>query len=230
MAGVGENPAAVPVPVEDVQGDGRWMCIHDRYVAAAHEKEPDVLFIGDSLIQLLEQSTIWNEMFVPLHSLNFGIGGDATQHVLWRVQNGELENISPKVIVLLVGTNNHEHTVDQVAGGVEAIVKYISEKQPQSHIVVMGLPPRGQKPNHLREKNSAVNVLIAKFLETIPNADYFSTDADYVQSDGLIDCRDMYDYLHFTVNGYRKICESLHDNLVELLTKQGVESCKKIDQ
>ncbi|XP_033117270.1 platelet-activating factor acetylhydrolase IB subunit gamma-like [Anneissia japonica] len=225
MAGVGsENSAAVPVPVQDVQGDGRWRSVHDRYAAEAHEKEPDVLFIGDSLIQLLEQCPIWKELFIPLHCLNFGIGGDATQHVLWRIQNGELENIAPKVIVLLVGTNNHEHTADQVAGGVEAIVRYMSEKQPQANIVVMGVPPRGQKPNPLREKNAAVNNLIVQFLENIPRTEFFSTDVDYVHSDGLIDCRDMYDYLHFTINGYRKIGEPLRDRLVELLSQEDAES------
>ena len=63
----------------------------------AKEKEPEVLFIGDSLIQQLAQREIWEKFFEPLHCQNFGIGGDQTQHVLWRMQNGELENHAPKV-------------------------------------------------------------------------------------------------------------------------------------
>lgn len=60
-------------------------------------KEPDVLFIGDSLIARLQQSIVWSELFEPLHCLNFGIGSDTTQNVLWRLENGEIEDIKPKV-------------------------------------------------------------------------------------------------------------------------------------
>ncbi|CAF98055.1 unnamed protein product, partial [Tetraodon nigroviridis] len=91
------NPAATPTPCEDIQGDGRWMSLHQRFVSDSKDKEPDVLFVGDSLIQLMHQFGIWRQLFSPLHALNFGVGGDATQHVLWRLSNGELDNISPKV-------------------------------------------------------------------------------------------------------------------------------------
>lgn len=60
-------------------------------------KEPDVLFVGDSLIERLQYSIVWSEFFEPLHCLNFGIGGDTTQNVLWRLENGEIDNIKPKV-------------------------------------------------------------------------------------------------------------------------------------
>lgn len=62
------------------------------------EKEPDVLFIGDSLIQRLVHTEMWNNFFAPMHALNFGIGGDQIQNVLWRIENGELDHINPKVI------------------------------------------------------------------------------------------------------------------------------------
>lgn len=61
------------------------------------EKEPDVVFIGDGIIQELEQRLVWNELFEPLHSLNFGISHDCTEHVLYRIQDGLLDNIKPKV-------------------------------------------------------------------------------------------------------------------------------------
>ena len=63
----------------------------------AKQKEPDVLFIGDSLIAHLANTEVWEQWFEPLHALNFGIGGDETQHILWRIQNGELDIIQPKV-------------------------------------------------------------------------------------------------------------------------------------
>lgn len=70
---------------------------HERHVSEAKEREPDVIMIGDSIIQKLQSSPIWNDLFEPLHCLNFGIGGDLTQGVLWRIQNGILDNIKPKV-------------------------------------------------------------------------------------------------------------------------------------
>ncbi|XP_029813284.1 platelet-activating factor acetylhydrolase IB subunit beta isoform X3 [Suricata suricatta] len=90
------NPAAVPHAAEDIQGDDRWMSQHNRFVLDCKDKEPDVLFVGDSMVQLMQQYEIWRELFSPLHALNFGIGGDTTRHVLWRLKNGELENIKPK--------------------------------------------------------------------------------------------------------------------------------------
>ncbi|CAI5795422.1 SGNH_hydro domain-containing protein [Podarcis lilfordi] len=131
------NPAAIPHAAEDVQGDDRWMSQHNRFVLDCKDKEPDVLFVGDSMVQLLQQYEIWRELFSPLHALNFGIGGDTTGQVLWRLKNGELENIKPKVIVVWVGTNNHENTAEEVAGGIEAIVRLINTRQPQAKIIVL---------------------------------------------------------------------------------------------
>ncbi|XP_024072146.1 platelet-activating factor acetylhydrolase IB subunit beta isoform X2 [Terrapene carolina triunguis] len=148
------NPAAVPHAAEDIQGDDRWMSQHNRFVLDCKDKEPDVLFVGDSMVQLLQQYEIWRELFSPLHALNFGIGGDTTAHVLWRLKNGELENIKPKVIVVWVGTNNHENTAEEVAGGIEAIVRLINTRQPQAKVIVLSLLPRGEKPNPLRQKNA----------------------------------------------------------------------------
>uniref|UniRef100_A0A2K6LFM2 Platelet-activating factor acetylhydrolase IB subunit alpha2 n=3 Tax=Colobinae TaxID=9569 RepID=A0A2K6LFM2_RHIBE len=132
------NPAAIPHAAEDIQGDDRWMSQHNRFVLDCKDKEPDVLFVGDSMVQLMQQYEIWRELFSPLHALNFGIGGDTTRHVLWRLKNGELENIKPKVIVVWVGTNNHENTAEEVAGGIEAIVQLINTRQPQAKIIVLG--------------------------------------------------------------------------------------------
>ncbi|XP_046759709.1 platelet-activating factor acetylhydrolase IB subunit alpha2 isoform X3 [Gallus gallus] len=131
------NPAAVPHAADDIQGDDRWMSQHNRFVSDCKDKEPDVLFVGDSMVQLLQQYEIWRELFSPLHALNFGIGGDTTGHVLWRLKNGELENIKPKVIVVWVGTNNYGNTAEEVAGGIEAIVRLINTQQPQAKVIVL---------------------------------------------------------------------------------------------
>jgi len=76
-------------------------------------------------------SRIWERVFAQMHSLNFGIGGDRVEHVLWRAENGELEGLSPKVIVLLVGTNNHGEEAEDIANGLTLLVDTVRRKQPQ---------------------------------------------------------------------------------------------------
>lgn len=213
------NTATTPVCCEDTQGDGRWMSLHHRFVSDSKDKEPEVLFVGDSLIQLMHQFGIWRELFSPLHSLNFGIGGDATQHVLWRLSNGELDNISPKVVVLWIGTNNHGHTPTQICQGIMAIVQVIKNNLPHAHTLVLGLLPRGKTPNPLRERNATVNKLVEKGLSEVPHASFLNVDPGFVSSDGTISHQDMYDYLHLTPKGYKRVCEPLHKSITSLLDK-----------
>ncbi|XP_053736767.1 platelet-activating factor acetylhydrolase IB subunit gamma [Synchiropus splendidus] len=215
------NPAATPTACEDTQGDGRWMSLHNRFVSDSKDKEPEVLFVGDSLIQLMHQFSIWRELFSPLHTLNFGVGGDATQHVLWRLSNGELDNISPKVVVLWVGTNNHGHSAEQICAGIMEIVRVIKNKLPHAHTVVLGILPRGKAPNPLRERNAQVNQLVQEDVSSLPHASFFNVDPGFVHSDGSISHQDMYDYLHLTPHAYQAVCKPLHAYLKTLLEKPG---------
>ncbi|KAM4545345.1 platelet-activating factor acetylhydrolase IB subunit alpha2 isoform 1-T2 [Odontesthes bonariensis] len=211
------NPAAVAKPVEDVHGDGRWMSQHTRFVLECKDGEPDVLFVGDSMVQLMQQHEVWRELFSPLHALNFGIGGDTTCNVLWRLQNGELENIRPKVVVLWVGTNNHEHTAEQVAGGILAIAQLLTNRLPKAKIVVVGVLPRGERPNPLREKNAAVNDLLRSWLPRLGQAQLLDVSGEFLHSDGTISSQDMFDYLHLTSAGYRTMSKPLNDLLLLIL-------------
>ncbi|KAL0985074.1 hypothetical protein UPYG_G00152550 [Umbra pygmaea] len=213
------NPAATPLPCVDTQGDGRWMSLHNHFVSNSKDKEPDVLFVGDSLVQLLHQFEVWRELFSPLHALNFGVGGDATQHVLWRLSNGELAHISPKVVVLWVGTNNHGHTPEQISSGIMAIVELINNKLPNAHTLVLGLLPRGKMPNPLRERNAQVNKLVQEAVSPHPHASFLNVDPGFVHSDGSISPQDLFDYLHLTPHGYQAVCQKLHTHLKDLLDK-----------
>ncbi|KAM9781582.1 platelet-activating factor acetylhydrolase IB subunit beta [Syngnathus typhle] len=215
--GDGFNPAAVAQPVEDVQGDGRWMSQHTRFVLECKDGEPDVLFVGDSMVQLMQQYEVWRELFSPLHALNFGIGGDTTCNVLWRLQNGELENIRPKVVVVWVGTNNHEHTAEQVAGGILSIAKLLTSRLPKAKVVVLGLLPRGERPNPLREKNAAVNDFLRAWLPRLGQAQLLDVSKAFVHSDGTIAPQDMFDFLHLTSTGYRTMAKPLSDLLLQIL-------------
>ncbi|KAM8927487.1 platelet-activating factor acetylhydrolase IB subunit alpha1 [Pelodytes ibericus] len=216
-----KNPAAIPTPMPDTQGDGRWMSLHNHFVTSSKDKEPEVVFVGDSNVQLLHQFEIWRELFSPLHALNFGGVGDGTQHVLWRLENGELKHIKPKIIVLWVGTYNQGHSAEQIAGGIQAIVESLEKSQPQAKVIVVALLPRGKNPNPLRERNSRVNELLAESLAAKPNAVFLDADPGFVHTDGTISHHDMYDYLHLSRLGYARVCQTLHHTLKQLMEGRG---------
>ncbi|XP_030381569.1 platelet-activating factor acetylhydrolase IB subunit beta homolog isoform X2 [Scaptodrosophila lebanonensis] len=130
------NPCAVPTPVADVDGDKRWQSIHRRFISDCREKDPDVIFLGDCIFETLQDTETWNQYFAPLHCLNFSIRDDCTEHVLWRIENGALDNVNPKIVVLHVGTNNVNNSAAEVTEGVLACVKKIREKLPGAYILI----------------------------------------------------------------------------------------------
>src|SRR5439155_4166309 len=116
----------------------------------------EVLFLGDSITDAwggeghgrgATGSKIFEEEFVPLKTANFGIGGDRTEHVLWRLQHGELKGIQPNVVMLMIGTNNTgSNSAEEIAAGITAIVKEIHQRSPTTKILLLGVFPRGEKP------------------------------------------------------------------------------------
>lgn len=127
---------------------------HCRFVQEAKQSEPEVVFIGDSIVQQMQFSTIWAEKINSLHCVNFGIGGDRrveprdgkiwgnfvffrVENVLWRILNGELDfNVKIEAVVLFVGTNNTDCTPHEIFEGIVELVRVIKEKLGKVHIVV----------------------------------------------------------------------------------------------
>ncbi|XP_046853893.1 platelet-activating factor acetylhydrolase IB subunit alpha1-like isoform X2 [Xenia sp. Carnegie-2017] len=197
--------------------------MHNRFIRKGKKMSANcnLVFIGDSIIQRMQDKEIWTKLFEPLGSLNFGIGGDCTQHVLWRIQNGELENISPKVVVLLVGTNNvskmPSHTAANIGEAIESIVWYINGINSTIKVLVLGILPRGENPNQLRTKIMDINSLLESSIKIIPNATFLNADPGFVDSEGKISENDMLDYLHLTRAAYEKLCTKIYEALIRLL-------------
>ena len=105
----------------------------------------DVIFLGDSITHGWESQKAWREYFESFKPVNLGIGGDQTGHVLWRITDGhELDQLKPKVAVVMIGTNNTAgHTAQQIAGGIKAIVEELKRQKPDIKILVLGVFPRG---------------------------------------------------------------------------------------
>ncbi|GAV05085.1 hypothetical protein RvY_15266 [Ramazzottius varieornatus] len=214
------SKTTVPAAVDDPAQDGRWLSQHHRFLMEARDKEPEVVFLGDSMIQRLQDADVWKNLFQPMHCLNFGIGGDSTQHLLWRIVEGELDSVRPKVIVILIGTNNFLNSAEEVAEGIEEIVRNVREKQPQAHILVVEIFPRGEKDNIQRQKNARTNELIRNSLRGKEKVRVVNLDPGFVGEDGSISPQDMPDYLHFSNKAYTKSFTPLA-HLVTSLLEEG---------
>lgn len=213
-----ENPATKPAP-----RPGGWMKTHENFVAVAKKGGVDVLFLGDSITNGWRGNgkKAWAKHFEPLKPANFGIGGDRTQHVLWRLQNGELDGITPKVAVLMIGTNNQgSDSAPQIAEGIEAIVKHLREKTPSTKILLLAVFPRGAKAdNPSRAKLAAVNKTISK-LHDGQNVVYLDIGEKFLEKDGSLSKEIMYDYLHLTPRGYEIWAEAITPTLHRLLGRK----------
>jgi len=209
--------STVPNEGVDPHGEGRWISMHQRFVTESRDAEPEVLWVGDSLIQNLFNSRIWDTSFCLMHSLNFGISGDRTENVLWRLQNGELENLSPKMIVLSVGQENYGDTPEKIADGIQAICSLIRSKQPQAFLIILTLLPRGNPDSPLRSRNTKVNEMMTEYVKGNSRLQLVNIDTGFVQVDGTISHHDMFDYVSLTQKGYSKAFEPVNELLTQLL-------------
>lgn len=214
-------------------GAKTWMDRHEAYLKRAKEGKIDLLFLGDSITNGWNGRDkngegpieIWERFYGPRNAANFGIGGDRTQHVLWRIENGEVDGISPKVAMLMIGTNNSAaNTSDEIAEGVEAIVKSLRQRLPETKILLLAVFPRGEKPAPVREKLAAVNARIAKLDDGGKTVKYLDIGPKFLNEDGTISKEIMRDYLHLTRKGYRIWADAVEPTLWSMLDEPSAQS------
>ncbi len=178
---------------------------HKGFVEIAKKGDIDVVFFGDSITDGWRGGgkEVWKEHFEPLKAANFGIGGDRTQHVLWRMENGELEGYKPKAMVLMIGTNNlTANSVEEIADGITACVKDFQKDQPKAKVLLLGIFPRGAKADDgNRKKIADINAIIAK-LDDGKKVHYLDIGDKFLEKDGSISKEIMPDYLHLSAKGY----------------------------
>jgi lysophospholipase L1-like esterase len=167
------------------------------------EGKIDVAFVGDSITARWRDTENWKKHWGEYKAVNMGIGGDQTQHVLWRLQNGDLEGYKAKLFVVMIGTNNmwsREPNPAHAAAGVKAVIDLIQAKQPEAKILLLSILPTGEKPNPGREKRMEVNKLISTFVGG--SVEYMDISGKYLEADGTISKEVMHDFLHLAPKGY----------------------------
>jgi beta-glucosidase len=192
----------------------------NKRAAEAGEKS-QVIFIGDSITQGWEGEgrEVWAKYYAPRNAVNLGIGGDRTQHVLWRLDNGNLDGLKPKAAVLMIGTNNsngEDNTPGQIAEGVAVIVQKLRAKLPDTKILLLAIFPRSENFSAQRGKLAMINQVLHKHADE-QNVFWVDFGHKFLRADGTMPRELMPDYLHLSKKGYEIWAESMEDQLSSIL-------------
>ena len=216
---VQQPSTTIPVPKNSIQC---WMdrqkLLNDRVQKA--KGNVDLLMIGDSITHGWEGggAEVWKKYYAKRNAVNLGIGGDQTQHVLWRLEHGNIDGISPKLAVLMIGTNNAGgDKPDEIAAGVKAIVEKLHTKLPQMKILVLAIFPRGPDNNDgLRKVNMATNKIIAGLADN-QTIFYLDIGPKFLDADGKLPKDIMPDLLHPNAKGYAIWAEAIEPTMAKLM-------------
>jgi len=213
------HSAIKPAPRPDNGWKDRAKLLDDRL---KQNPDTELLFIGDSITQGWEgggAKDVWAKNYDKYKAVNLGIGGDRTQHVLWRLQNAPLSDVKPKAAVLMIGTNNsngEDNTPGQIVEGIQAIVRTLRERLPQTKILLLAIFPRGENFSPQRGKITQVNQVIQK-LDDGKNVFFLDIGHRFLDQNGILSADIMPDYLHLTPHSYEIWADAIQPKLNELL-------------
>jgi len=205
------------VPVtQDRDAKYDWAQRHEEVCATMKAQKPEVIFIGDSITHFFSAS-LWKARFEKYRAVNLGYGWDRTENVIWRIQHGELDDASPKVAVVLIGTNNLEKNTDgEIAAGIGVVCWEIHKRLPNTKILLQGIFPRGAKPDAKRERIKNINKLIGAF-DGQNGVVFYDFGDKFLEPDGSISKDVMGDYLHPTLKGYEIWADAIEPGLKEMV-------------
>jgi lysophospholipase L1-like esterase len=211
------NSAVTPIPRQD----DWWIKRHQAIVEHDKQDNPQIIFIGDSITHGWEDQgkKVWQKYYAGRNAVNMGFGGDRTQNVLWRLENGEIEGISPKLAIVMIGTNNsngNDNTAKEISEGIIAICRQLRHKLPHTKILILAIFPRGEKPSAQREKNAEAS----KLASTIADNKwiyYLDINDKFLAMDGTLSRNIMPDFLHPNEKGYVIWAEAMEPTINKLL-------------
>jgi lysophospholipase L1-like esterase len=222
----GQPPTATP----SLRTDQWWTERHEAFNARAkqgHEKgDIGIVFLGDSITEgwLGAGKEVWDKFYAPRNAADFGIGGDRTQHVLYRIQNGNLEGLAnpkagraPALAIIMIGTNNTgSDSASDIAAGITAIVHAVRERLPETKVLLLAVFPRGDVSDPARAKIAEINSAIAPLADG-GNIHYLDIGAQFLAEDGSLPADIMPDKLHLSPKGYQIWADAMEPKVSELL-------------
>ncbi|HYV36995.1 MAG TPA: GDSL-type esterase/lipase family protein, partial [Gemmataceae bacterium] len=218
-----KNTAIIPTPFQPKR--------HEGFLDIAKKGDIDILLMGDSITDGWRNTgkAVYAKHFEPLKTANFGIGGDTTQGVLWRMDNGELDGYSPKLMMLMIGTNNiGRNTPEEIAEGINAVVGRFRKKHDKAKVLLLAVFPRTVKGKGLQPKVKEINDIIAKSHDG-KSIFYLDIGEKFLDKTGTIPLDVMKDGLHPTAKGYEIWAEAVMPKVYELIGRKADQD-KKSDQ
>lgn len=184
---------------------------HQAFLRLNQHEQPGLLFLGDSITDFWRYCpTIWSNHFARYRPANFGVIFDRIENVLWRVENGELEGIHPRVIVLLVGTNNLSTCSDeQIVVGLRGLVRVVHQKQPDARVLLLGIFPRHDVP---LARVRGINQKLAG----VDDVTFLDVGSVFLTPDGAVSPEFMPDGLHPSPAGFEQWAAALEPSLAQL--------------
>lgn len=212
-----------------------WPSRHQEVLEQIKCKNVDLIIVGDSITHRWEKqgNKIWDQYYKYRNALNLGFGGDRTQHVLWRLQNGEIDGINPKLAILMIGTNNSGRSEpDAIAAGITAIVNELKTKLPETKILLLGIFPRGSgtqraaKPNYQDAVYNAqwakidkVNEMVSKLADD-ETVYYLNINSVFLNEKGQLPVENFPDLLHPGEKGYQLWAEAMEPMIKKLMGEE----------
>ncbi len=199
--------------------NARWHEMFGQQLARAEQGDIDVMFVGDSLTEMWPKP-LWDANFGRMKAANFGIGGDHTGNVLWRLRHPAMASFQPKLVVLMIGVNNINlcgEEPEQVFAGIQAVLAALRVQYPSARILLNALLPEGQRPDDDgRRKVLALNRLVRTLGDgkTVFFHDY---GARFVAPDGTLSAALQPDFLHMSERGYRLLADAMRPDIEALL-------------
>ncbi len=203
-----------------------WAVRHALVMELTARKKASLVFIGDSITQMFggephdrsqPGKAVWEKYYGARNATNLGFGYDYTENTLWRLQHGELDGAAARAVVVNIGTNNMgKNTSEEIFEGVKAVLAEVRRSQPAAKVLLLGIYPRGAKPDATREKVARTNVLLAT-LDGKDGITFQDVTPKLLEPDASISKEVMGDFLHPTQKGYEIIAEAIEPTLKKML-------------
>ena len=221
LTAVAENTATTP----ESRDNPRWVKRHQSMADRLKEGHARVLWIGDSIVQRWEECgrPVWNKYYGHRDAVNLGISGDRTQHVLWRLDHCNLNGVSPKLAIVMIGQNNGpDNSSEEIAEGNAAIVSLLRQKQPNMKILLLAITFRGEYPNDEQVKLAKSNEILAK-MDDGQHVFYMNINKIFLRPDGTIPKSLMPDCEHPNREGCRLWAEAVEPMVAKLLGEKPIK-------
>jgi lysophospholipase L1-like esterase len=213
--------AAPRVVEEPWMSLAEWRARHQRQLAHPDRAVSKLVFLGDSITEAWVETSELRARFARHAPLNLGIGGDQTQHLLWRIDDGTLDGLSPRLLVLLIGVNNlgNGFSPEETLAGIGAVVESVQSHLPNTKLLLLQVLPAGRTTaDPLREAIRATNARLAEFSDP-GRVELFDAGNPLLESDGSIAPSTMEDFLHPTADGFATLTREVGPVIERLLTQ-----------